>query len=56
MTILFAYMTITLHLRPGSLFRGSAVMSLQFTKSAPFPAEAGCKTWERIVLILFFVA
>jgi len=56
MTILFAYMTITLQLRHGSLFRGSAVMSLQFTKSAPLPAEAGCKKWERIVLILVFVA
>jgi len=50
MTILFAYMTITLQLRHGSLFRGSAVMSLQFTKSAPLPAEAGCKSGERIGL------
>jgi len=31
-------------------------MSLQYTKSASVPAEAGCKTRERIVLLLAFVA
>jgi len=31
-------------------------MSLQFTKSAPSPAESGYKTWEKIVLILVFIA
>jgi len=56
MTVLFADMTITLHLSRGSLFWGHAVMSLQFTNSAPLPAEAGCKTWERIVLTLVFIA
>jgi len=32
------------------------VMSLQLTKSASLPAEAGCETRERIVLLLAFVA
>jgi len=31
-------------------------MSLQFTKSATLPAEAGCETWGRIVLKLVFIA
>jgi len=31
-------------------------MSLQFTKSASLPAEAGCETRERIVRLLAFVA
>jgi len=31
-------------------------MSLQFTKSASLPAEAGCETREGIVLLLVFVA
>jgi len=29
-------------------------MSLQFTKFASLPAEAGCETCERIVLLLAF--
>jgi len=31
-------------------------MSLQFTKCASLPAEAGCETRERIVILLAFVA
>jgi len=31
-------------------------MSLQFIKFASLPAEAGCETRERIVLLLAFVA
>ena len=42
MTVLFADMTITLHMNRGSLFSCHAVMSLQLTKFAPLPAEAGC--------------
>jgi len=41
---------------PGSPFRYHAVMSLQFTKSAPLPAKADCETCERIVLLFAFVA
>jgi len=33
----------------GSLFWYHAVMSFQFTESAPLPAKAGCETCERIV-------
>jgi len=31
-------------------------MSLPFTKFAYLPAEAGCETRERIVLLLAFIA
>jgi len=31
-------------------------MSLQFTESASLPAEAGCETRERVVLLLASVA
>jgi len=31
-------------------------MNLPFTKFASLPAEAGCETRERIVLLLTFVA
>ena len=41
---------------PGSQLRYYAVTSLQFTKSARLPAEASCKTFARIVLILVFIA
>jgi len=43
---------------PGSLFwyHAYAVVSLQFTKSTPAPAEADCETCERIVLLLIFIA
>jgi len=39
----------------GSLFWYHTVMSLPFTKFS-LPAEAGCETRERIVLLLAFVA
>jgi len=58
MTVSFAGMTLTLHkIQIDSQFGHHAVMmSLQFTKSATLPAEAGCKTWGRIVLKLALIA
>ena len=52
MTVSFTGMTLTLH---KSRIHCSGIMqwwpmSLQFTKSATLPVEAGCETWGRIVL------
>jgi len=50
---LFVDMTLTLHKSQVHCFGN---LSLQFTKSASLPAEAGCETGEQIVLPLAFVA
>jgi len=50
---LFVNMTLTLHKSQVHCFGN---LSLQFTKFASLPAEAGCETGERIVLPLAFVA
>jgi len=50
---LFVNMTLTLHKSQVHCFGN---LSLQFTKSASLPAEAGCETGEQIVLPLAFVA
>jgi len=53
---LFADMTLTLHKSQVHCFGNMQLWALQFTKSASLPAEAGCDIWERIVLLLAFVA
>jgi len=52
MTVSFAGMAITLHksrIHCSGIMQWWLLMSLQFTKSATLPAEAGCETWGRIV-------
>jgi len=59
MTVFFAGMKLTLHksqVHSYSVMQWWALGLLQFTMSLPLPAEAGCESRERIVLLLVFIA
>jgi len=53
---LFANMTLALHKSQVHCFGNTHLRVCTSLMSAPLPAEAGCETRERIVLLLAFVA